>query len=81
MIKQPRTWLLLVLLGALSLGPFTLRAQERSVSAPPSAIRYTISLAGFQDHLLHVRMELPRAMPDKSSSGMECAHQVRISLT
>ena len=59
MIKQPRTWLLLVLPGALCLGPFTLRAQERSVSAPPSAIRYTVSLAGFQDHLLHVRMELP----------------------
>ena len=59
MIKPSRTWLLLVLLGGMCLRPLCLRGQEGSAAGAPSAIRYTVSLAGFQDHLLHVRIELP----------------------
>ncbi len=58
MIKSLRTWLLLVLLGGLCLRPFSLPGQQSSGSAA-AAIRYTVSLDGFQDHLLRVRMELP----------------------
>jgi predicted metalloprotease with PDZ domain len=60
MIKPTRSWLALVLLGTVCLESSGLRGQEGAVSGThPSTIRYTISLAGFQDHLLHIRMDLP----------------------
>jgi predicted metalloprotease with PDZ domain len=60
MIKTTRSWPALVLLGIVCLGSSGLRGQEGAASGThPSTIRYTISLAGFQDHLLHIRMELP----------------------
>ena len=59
MIKPARIQLLLVLLGVLCVRPLILCAEEGSASQPPSSIRYTISLAGFNDHLLHIKMEIP----------------------
>src|SRR5882762_4128107 len=60
MIKLPRTWLGLVLLGGLCVRPVAVRGQGGSASGPDAlAIRYTVSLTGHQEHLLRIRMELP----------------------
>jgi predicted metalloprotease with PDZ domain len=60
MSKTPRTWFALVLMGWVCLRPATLLCRENNDSSPVApGIRYTVSLAGYQDHLLHVQLALP----------------------
>jgi predicted metalloprotease with PDZ domain len=50
----------LALLGAMWLLSVTLLCQERApVAIGANVIRYTVSLARYRDHLLHVQIELP----------------------
>jgi predicted metalloprotease with PDZ domain len=59
MNKSPRTWVLLVLSGCFSLHPVSLFSQSNTDLPAAPTIRYTVSLAGYEDHLLHVQMSLP----------------------
>jgi predicted metalloprotease with PDZ domain len=59
MTQPPRTWLALALLAVLCLRSPHLRGQNASESDSRSTLRYTVSLAGLQDHVLRVRVELP----------------------
>jgi len=58
MIRSARTWLALVLLGGL--WPTSrLQSQEATSSADASTVLCTVSLAGYQDHVLRIRIVLP----------------------
>jgi predicted metalloprotease with PDZ domain len=59
MNKSPRTWVLLVLSGCFSLHPVSLFSQSNTDLPAAPTIRYTVSLASYEDHLLHVQMSLP----------------------
>jgi predicted metalloprotease with PDZ domain len=56
MSKKQGNWCVLVLLAWMCVSAVSLNAQNPN----PTELRYTISLAGYQDHLVHVQMELPR---------------------
>jgi predicted metalloprotease with PDZ domain len=55
MSKRPGTWFALVLLGWTCVYSTCLLGQN----VTPDEMRYTVSLAGYQDHLVRVQMELP----------------------
>lgn len=55
MSKRPGTWFALVLLGWTCAYATCLLGQNTT----RDEIRYTVSLAGYQDHLVRVQMELP----------------------
>lgn len=59
MSKTARTWFVLVLTGGVCLSPSSLVCQDNNSSTLEPGIRYRVSLAGYQDHLLHVRLDLP----------------------
>ena len=60
MIQPGRAWLRLVLIAWACLQPAALLCQGSAESgARAPQIRYTISLAGYQEHLLHIQLELP----------------------
>jgi predicted metalloprotease with PDZ domain len=59
MSKTRRTWFALVLVGWICLHPSSLRCQGNSDSSIAPGIHYTVSLAGYQDHLLLIHMDLP----------------------
>ena len=61
MKKAPGTWCALVLLGWTCAYSTTLFGQSRA----PSEVRYTVSLAGYQEHRVHVEMELPGGQPQR----------------
>jgi predicted metalloprotease with PDZ domain len=56
MSNAPRTWFVLVLVGCVCLCPERLFCEGRSDSP---GVRYTVSFAENQNHLLHVQLELP----------------------
>jgi predicted metalloprotease with PDZ domain len=55
MSKRPGAWFALVLLGWTCVQPALLSGQNSS----PAELRYTVSLAGYQNHVVRVQMELP----------------------
>jgi predicted metalloprotease with PDZ domain len=59
MSKKPGNWCVLVLLAWTCAGGATIVAQNPN----PPELRYTVSLAGNQDHLVRVQMELPPGAP------------------
>ena len=56
MSQTPRTWFALVLAGSVCLWPAAVFCESGAASP---AIHYTVSLADYQNHLLHVYMEIP----------------------
>ena len=61
MSKQPGSWCVLVLLVWMCASGAMLAAQGPN----PAELRYTVSLAAYQDHLVHVQMELPPGAPTR----------------
>ena len=61
MSKKPGSWCALVLLVWTCAGGATLVAQNPNATE----LRYTVSLAGNQDHLVRVQMELPPGAPTR----------------
>jgi predicted metalloprotease with PDZ domain len=61
MKKAPGTWFALVLFGWTCVYSTALFCQ----SPAPSEVRYTVSLAGYQEHRVHVEMELPTGQPQR----------------
>jgi predicted metalloprotease with PDZ domain len=59
MSKKPGSWCALVLLVWMCASATTLTAQN------PNELRYTVSLAAPQDHLVRVQMELPPGAPTR----------------
>jgi predicted metalloprotease with PDZ domain len=64
MIQPGRAWLRLVVIGWACLQPGALFCQGGADSGAPQ-IRYTISLAANQEHLLHIQLELPAGAPQR----------------
>jgi predicted metalloprotease with PDZ domain len=62
MIQPERAWLNLLLIVWACLQPAALSCQGSADWGAPQ-IRYTISLAGYQEHLLHIQLELPVGAP------------------
>ncbi|MGC2197387.1 MAG: PDZ domain-containing protein [Terriglobales bacterium] len=69
MSRMPRTWFALVLMAWSCVYPTHLlcRGGDETNAAP--GIRYTVSLAGYQDHILRVQLEL---------AGGEASRQVQL---
>jgi predicted metalloprotease with PDZ domain len=60
MIRRPLSWRTLGLVGVVWLWSSVLFSQEPvSAGVASSAIRYTVSLAAYRDHLLRVQVQLP----------------------
>jgi len=64
MIQPGRAWLKLLLIAWACLQPAALSCQGSADWGAPQ-IRYTISLAGYQEHLLHIQLELPVGAPQR----------------
>src|SRR5215468_7964487 len=58
MSKKQGNWHVLVLLAWMCVGAVGLYAQNPK----PTELRYTVSLADYQEHLVRVQMELPPGM-------------------
>lgn len=62
-----RSWWSLIVLGVTWLVPAALFPQTNSAHAAQSeGVRYTVSLAGYRNHLLHIEMQLPAGEPARS---------------
>ena len=64
MTSSPRTWFALVLVVGTCFCPRQAFCQG-SAHNLASGIRYTVSLAAYQDHLLRVELELPPGSPTR----------------
>jgi len=64
MNPSPRTWFALVLVVGMCLCPKRTLCQANNQSPGPGT-RYTVSLAGYQDHLLRVQLELASGSPTR----------------
>ncbi len=69
MSRMLRTWIALVLVAWACLSPTHLLCQAGEDSNVAPGIRYTVSLAGYQDHILHIQLEL---------AGGESSRQVQL---
>jgi predicted metalloprotease with PDZ domain len=66
MNKTSGTWFALVLMGWVCLHPSSLFCKGKSdPGVVPSGIRYTVSLAGYQNHFVHVQLDLPAGDPQR----------------
>jgi predicted metalloprotease with PDZ domain len=62
-----RSWWSLIVLGVTWLVPVALFPQTNSAHpAQSEGVRYTVSLAGYRNHLLHIEMQLPAGEPARS---------------
>src|SRR6478752_7765754 len=72
MSKKPGTWCSLVLLVWTCASASTLPAQN------PAELRYTVSLADNQNHLVRVQMELPSGAREVGRARDQIARQVGV---
>ena len=61
----PRTWFVLVLAMWACFPPAPLYSSQNNAPNPEASVDYTVSLAGYVDHLVHVQMELSAGQPSR----------------